>query len=198
MKIGCESLTGNHDDPGQSGREDLNLRLQGSESRVLRPFCRVPPDGSRNVSTASSATDQALRLPTPETDRRGDLPGFLGRELLPHPKRCGEPGSWKTQWLRVPTPAGAGAPGAPLRAGEGVPCQDAARPDIVKAVANRVGITKAVSPQVLRHTFATMALRKGISLPTVQKILGHDSLQTTAIYLNFTDVHIQDEFERKW
>jgi len=47
-------------------------------------------------------------------------------------------------------------------------------------VANRVGITKAVSPQMLRHTFATMALRKGISLPTVQKILGHDSLQTTA------------------
>ncbi len=54
MKIGCESLTGNHDDPGQSGREDLNLRLQGSESRVLRPFCRVPADGSSNVSTASS------------------------------------------------------------------------------------------------------------------------------------------------
>jgi integrase/recombinase XerD len=70
--------------------------------------------------------------------------------------------------------------------------------DIVKAVANRAGITKDVSPHVLRHTFATTALQKGISLPTVQKILGHDRLQTTAIYLNFTDVHIQDEFERKW
>ena len=70
--------------------------------------------------------------------------------------------------------------------------------DIVEAVANRAGITKDVSPHVLRHTFATMALQKGISLPTVQKILGHDSLQTTSIYLNFTDVHIQDEFERKW
>jgi integrase/recombinase XerD len=70
--------------------------------------------------------------------------------------------------------------------------------DIVKAVANRAGITKDVSPHVLRHTFATTALQKGISLPTVQKILGHDSLQTTAIDLNFTDVHIQDEFERKW
>ncbi len=70
--------------------------------------------------------------------------------------------------------------------------------DIVKAVANRAGITKEVSPHVLRHTFATTALQKGISLPTVQKILGHDNLQTTAIYLNFTDVHIQDEFERKW
>jgi len=70
--------------------------------------------------------------------------------------------------------------------------------DIVKAVANGAGITKDVSPQVLRHTFATMALRKGISLPAVQKILGHDGPQTTAIYLNFTDVHTQDEFERKW
>ncbi len=70
--------------------------------------------------------------------------------------------------------------------------------DVVNAVANRAGLTKLVSPHVLRHTFATTALQKGIGLPTVQKILGHDRLQTTAIYLNFTDVHIQDEFERKW
>jgi integrase/recombinase XerD len=65
-------------------------------------------------------------------------------------------------------------------------------------VADRAGITRDVSPHVLRRTFATTALQKGISLPTVQKILGHDRLATTAIYLNFTDVHIQDEFERKW
>jgi integrase/recombinase XerD len=70
--------------------------------------------------------------------------------------------------------------------------------DIVKAVANRAGFTKDVSPHGVRHTFATTGLQKWISLPTAQKILGHDSLQTTAIYLNFTDVHIQDEFERKW
>jgi integrase/recombinase XerD len=56
----------------------------------------------------------------------------------------------------------------------------------------------AVTPHVLRHTFAATALQKGISLATVQKILGHDRLQTTAIYLNFTDTHIQEEFERKW
>ena len=69
--------------------------------------------------------------------------------------------------------------------------------DIVKAVADRAGIGIR-EPARAAHTFATMALQKGISLPTVQKILGHDRLQTTAIYLNFTDVHIQDEFERKW
>ncbi|QDV39135.1 tyrosine-type recombinase/integrase [Tautonia plasticadhaerens] len=70
--------------------------------------------------------------------------------------------------------------------------------DLVKEVANRAGIAREVTPHVLRHTFAAMALQKGISLTTVQKILGHDRLHTTAIYLNFTDVHIQEEFERKW
>jgi integrase/recombinase XerD len=70
--------------------------------------------------------------------------------------------------------------------------------DIVRAVADRAGITRDVSPHVLRHTSATTALQKGISLPTVQRILGHDPPATTAIDLNFTDAHIQDEFERKW
>ena len=81
---------------------------------------------------------------------------------------------------------------------QGFPVKARRAQDIVKAMANRAGLTKEVSPHVLRHTFATMALQKGISLPTVQKILGHDRLQTTAIYLNFTDVHVQEEFERKW
>ena len=48
------------------------------------------------------------------------------------------------------------------------------------------------------HTFAAMALQEGISLATVQKILGHDRLHTMDIYLNFADMHIQEEFERKW
>ena len=48
-----------------------------------------------------------------------------------------------------------------------------------------------------RHTFATMALQKGISLPTVQKILGHDNLQTTAIYLDFYRLAHPRQFERK-
>jgi len=70
--------------------------------------------------------------------------------------------------------------------------------DLVKVIANRAGITKELTPHVLRHTFATTALQKGISLATVQKILGHDRLRTTAISLHFTDTHIQEEFEWKW
>jgi integrase/recombinase XerD len=69
---------------------------------------------------------------------------------------------------------------------------------IVKRLANRAKITQDVTPHVLRHTFATLALQKHISLATVQKILGHDRLTTTAIYLNLTDTHIIEEYEQKW
>ena len=69
---------------------------------------------------------------------------------------------------------------------------------IVKKVANRTQIKKNVTPHILRHTFATLALQKNISLATIQKVLGHDRLETTSIYLNFTDEHIVDEFTRKW
>jgi integrase/recombinase XerD len=55
-----------------------------------------------------------------------------------------------------------------------------------------------VTPHGLRHTFATLALQKNISLATIQKILGHDRLTTTAIYLNLTDTHIVEEYRQKW
>jgi len=61
---------------------------------------------------------------------------------------------------------------------------------VVKRLANRAQITQDVTPHVLRHTVATLALQKGISLAAIQKILGHDRLSTTAIYLNLTDTHI--------
>ena len=69
---------------------------------------------------------------------------------------------------------------------------------LVTQVANRAKISRPVSAHVLRHTFAVTALRKGISLPTLQRILGHDHLTTTEIYLNLSPEHVIEEFNAKW
>jgi len=68
---------------------------------------------------------------------------------------------------------------------------------IVKRVANRAMITKNVTPHVLRHTFAINCVKKGVSTASLKKILGHDRLETTEIYLSICPEDALDEFFRK-
>jgi len=68
---------------------------------------------------------------------------------------------------------------------------------IVKRVANRAMITKPVTPHVLRHTFAVNCVKKGVSTASLKKILGHDRLETTEIYLNICPEDALAEFFRK-
>ncbi len=69
---------------------------------------------------------------------------------------------------------------------------------MLKRLTNRARISRTVSPHVLRHTFAVTAIQKGISLPALQRLLGHDTLQTTEIYLNLSPEHVVEEFQQKW
>jgi integrase/recombinase XerD len=62
----------------------------------------------------------------------------------------------------------------------------------------RAQLSQDVTPHILRHTWATLALQKDMNLAAVQKIPGHDRLTTTAIDLNLTDQHIVEEYEAKW
>jgi integrase/recombinase XerD len=52
--------------------------------------------------------------------------------------------------------------------------------------------------RVLRHTFSVTAIRKGISLPALQRLLGHEHLATTKIYLNLSPEEVMREFREKW
>lgn len=54
----------------------------------------------------------------------------------------------------------------------------------VKAVAKQAGVIKDVHTHMLRHSFATHLLEDGVNILTVQKLMGHQNIESTMIYLH--------------
>jgi integrase/recombinase XerD len=74
--------------------------------------------------------------------------------------------------------------------GKNCPLDKSAVFRIIKSAAKKAKIYRAISPHTLRHTHATLSLKKGAPIHLVKKSLGHSSILTTEKYLHV----IEDEF----
>jgi site-specific recombinase XerD len=165
--------------------EPLNLRIKdlrlsesklvirgakGGKDRTVAIPCALMPALKRAVAVARIKWEQSVQQKMPV-----QLPGLLAR------KYPGAPFAWQWFWL---FPAHKMC--VDRRTGEQVlyRMHECNVQRAVKESAGKVDLDSVVTPHVLRHAFATHAMRNGACVRDVQEVMGHAHLETTMGYLS--------------
>ena len=66
----------------------------------------------------------------------------------------------------------------------------------LKVILKDKGLSEAVSPHTLRHSFATHLINRGADLRSIQEMLGHADISTTKIYTRISDEKVLDDYDK--
>ncbi len=66
----------------------------------------------------------------------------------------------------------------------------------INKITQVAGFDKSVYPHLIRHTTATLALKGGMSITSIQQILGHENLATTEIYAETDNTEVKHEYNK--
>jgi integrase/recombinase XerD len=66
----------------------------------------------------------------------------------------------------------------------------------LRRLAGEAGLSRRVTPHMLRHTAATLLIETGVDIRIVQRLLGHSSIATTEIYTHVSDEALRTTLER--
>lgn len=82
--------------------------------------------------------------------------------------------------------------------GNGAPISSPKVRTSLRDLAKAAGISRHVTPHMLRHTCATQWLESGLDIRYVQRLLGHHSISTTEIYTHVSDQGLREALAKVW
>jgi integrase/recombinase XerD len=110
-----------------------------------------------------------------------------------------EAADWVRRYIREGRPALLRKKSSPwlfVNARDGGPLSRVGFWKVLKEYGLKAGITRDLSPHVLRHSFATHLLERGADLRMIQMMLGHADLSTTQIYTHVLEARLRAAYDK--
>ncbi|MEN3339423.1 MAG: integrase/recombinase XerD [Acidobacteriota bacterium] len=174
--------------------------------RLLEQPDTSTPRGLRDKALIEVLYATGLRVSELVSLRAGDLnldEGYLTCIGKGDKQRMVPLGQQAVAWVRRYLAEGRGAllrkkssPWLFVNARDGGPLSRIGFWKVLKQYGTGAGITSALSPHVLRHSFATHLLDRGADLRMIQMMLGHADLSTTQIYTHVLEARLRTVYDK--